>query len=75
MTLAAPYLLALCNAAHDSDFSFGVAVRLGMESSGFEVETTKLIDSIVKFSPATESVAIEFLQQFQNVPGVNQLGM
>jgi hypothetical protein len=43
--------------------------------SRFEVDATKLINSIVKFSPATESIAIEFLQQFQNVPGVNQLGM
>jgi hypothetical protein len=72
--LAAPYLISLCDAAQNSDFSFGVASRLGTQSSTFNVDAAKLIHSIVTFSPASESVAIEFLHEFQKVWGIEYLG-
>ena len=73
MASAAPYLLALCDTAKNSTFSFGVATRLGAQSSKFEIDAAKLIHSMVTFSPAPESVAIEFLQEFQKVGGVQHL--
>src|SRR6267143_1141452 len=74
MPLASLYLLALCDTAQSSNFSFGVASRLGTQSSTFNIDTAKLIHSIVKFSPASESVAIEFLHEFHKVPGITHLG-
>ena len=72
--LVAPYLISLCDAAHQSGFSFGIATRLGTQDSTFDVEATKVISSIVTFSPARESVAIEFLHQFQKIPEIRHLG-
>jgi hypothetical protein len=71
MPFAAPYLLSLCEAAQESRFTFGVATRLGDRSSTFKIDSTKLIHSVVTFSPARESVAIEFLQEFQKVVGIS----
>jgi hypothetical protein len=70
MVLAGPYLISLCDAAQNSGFSFGAASRLGTQSSTFSVDAAKLIHSIVTFSPASESVAIEFLQEFQKASGM-----
>jgi len=74
MPLIAPYLLSLCDAAQGSNFSFRLATRLGTQSSPFNIDATKLIHSVVTFSPAPESVAIEFLQEFQKLPGIDHLG-
>jgi hypothetical protein len=74
MPLTAPYLISLCDAAQNSDFSFGVTSRLTTQSSTFNLDAAKLIRSIVTFSPASESVAIEFLHEFQKVWGINHLG-
>src|SRR5271170_5828550 len=70
----APYLISLCEAAQKAGFSFGIATLLGTQDSTLNVDATKLISSIVTFSPAQESVAIEFLQKFQNIPGIRHLG-
>jgi len=74
MPFVAPYLISLCDAAGKSRFSFGVATRLDTQDPTFNIEATKLISSIVTFSPAQESVAIEFLQKFQKIPGIRHLG-
>ena len=74
MTLIAPYLLRLCDAAQQSGVEFGLATRFGTQDSIFNVSAAKVIQSIVTFSPAGECVAIEFMQQFQKVSAVNSLG-
>jgi hypothetical protein len=73
MTLKAPYILALCEVAQQSGVGFGLAHRLGT-ASNFNVDAAKVIHSVVKFSPATESVAIEFLSEFQNASHLRHLG-
>jgi len=75
MPSAAPYLLSLCKAVENSDFSFGVVSRLGTQSSTFQVDAAKLIHSIVEYSPASGSVALEFLFEFQKIRGIYDLGM
>jgi len=65
--LVAPYLLSLCKAVQNSDFSFGVVSRSGAQSSTFQLDAAKLIYSIVEYSPASESVALQFLSQFQKI--------
>jgi hypothetical protein len=75
MPLAAPYIVSLCKAVENSDFSFGVVSRLGTQSSTFQLDAAKLIHSIVEYSPASESVALEFLFQLQNIWGIYDLGM
>ncbi|KAI9571792.1 hypothetical protein HD554DRAFT_2036683 [Boletus coccyginus] len=67
MPLVAPYLLSLCKVVENSDFSFGVVSRLGTQSSTFQLDAAKLIYSIVEHSPASESVALEFLFEFQKI--------
>ena len=74
MTLKAPYLLALCDAAQESDLSFGPATRLGATTATFDIPAAKVIHSLVTFSPASESVAIEFLNEFEKVPCLKHLG-
>ena len=74
MTWIAPYLLELCDAAQQSGVEFGLATRLGSQDSIFKVSAAKVIQSIVTFSPAGECVAIEFMQQFQKVSIINNLG-
>ena len=73
MPLAAPYLISLCDAVANSDFSLGEVTRLGIQSSTFKLDTATLIKSIVTFSPASESVAIEFLFELQKVSGFEDL--
>jgi hypothetical protein len=67
MTLKAPYILALCEAAQQSSVGLGSATRLSSQSPTqspmFNVDAAKVIYSIFKFSPATESVALEFLNK------------
>ncbi|KAI9571790.1 hypothetical protein HD554DRAFT_2312089 [Boletus coccyginus] len=71
--LVAPYLLSLCKVVENSDFSFGVVSRLGTQSSTFQLDAAKLIHSIVEHSPASESVALEFLREFQKISGIYNL--
>jgi len=74
MPLAAPYLISLCDAVEDSYLSLGLVSRLGVQSSTFKPDAERLIKSIVTFSPAPESVAIEFLFELQKVSGLGDLG-
>ena len=74
MPLAAPYLISLCDAVENSDLSLGVVTRLGVQSSTFKLDAARLIKSVVTFSPASESVAIEFLFELQKVSGFGDLG-
>ena len=74
MNLKAPYILALCEAAQQSSVTFGPATRLGTQSSTFNIDTAKVIHCIVRFSPATESVAIQFLNEFEKVSRLRHLG-
>jgi len=68
----AKYLLALCNAAEESHKSLGTAIRLGASNSQFQV--TKVIHSIVTFSPATDAVAVDFLKQLGGIEDISHLG-
>jgi hypothetical protein len=69
------YTLSLCNTVNNqSDISFGIAVRIGAKDSIFQFETSKVIHSIVNFSPAPESVSVEFLNEFKMVDGLGPLG-
>ena len=70
----AQYLIALCDAAQGKDESFGIAVRNGASHSKFKIETTKVIRSVLTFSPASESVAVEFINELAKVPGISHLG-
>ncbi|KAI9573805.1 hypothetical protein HD554DRAFT_2325537, partial [Boletus coccyginus] len=73
MPLVAPYLLSLCKAVENSDFSFGVVSRLSTQNSTFQLDAAKLIHSIIEHSPASESVALEFLSEFQKIRGIYNL--
>ena len=76
MALKAPYLLALCDAAQleETNMIFGMARRIGTQSSTFDLHAAKVIHSLVTFSPASESLAIEFLNEFQKVDALGHLG-
>jgi hypothetical protein len=74
MTLKAPYILALCEAAQQSSVGLGSATRSSSQNPMFNVDAAKVIHSIFKFSPATESVALEFLNKFQEVSRLRHLG-
>ena len=70
----AQHLIALCDTAQGKDESFGIAVRIGASHSKFKIESTKVIRSVLTFSPASESVAAEFLNELAKVPGISHLG-
>jgi hypothetical protein len=75
MALKAPFILALCEAAQQPGVvSFGVVTRTGSLTSTFSVKAPKLIQSLVRFSPARETVAIEFLNEFHKVSRLRNLG-
>ena len=67
------YLLTLCTAIQESGDSSGVAVRIG-SSVSFNVEATKVIHGILTFSPAPDSMAVEFLNELAKVSGMEYLG-
>lgn len=73
---AAPskYLITLCTAAQQSDEPFGVAVRIGSSDSKFNPVTSKVIHSILTFSPAPDTMAVEFLNELRKVTGITTLG-
>jgi len=70
----AEYLISLCILAQESQESFGIATRIGASNSKFNVEATKVIHSILTFSPAPNAVAVEFLRELENVKGIAFLG-
>ena len=78
MSSAAPaqYLITLCAATQqpDLDEPFGVAVRIGSSDSKFKAAATKVIHSILEFSPAADTVAVEFLNELSKVTGMASLG-
>ena len=74
MALKAPYLLALCDAAQETNMTFGLARGIGAQGSTFDFQAAKVIHSLVTFSPASESLAIEFLNEFQKVTALAHLG-
>lgn len=78
MSSAAPaqYLISLCTAAQQLglDGSFGVAVRIGSSDLKFKAPTTKVIHSILTFSPAPDTVAVEFLNELSKVTGIRSQG-
>lgn len=57
----AQYLISLCALTQESQESFGIAMRIGTSNSKFNVEASKVIHSILTFSPAPDAVAVEFL--------------
>jgi hypothetical protein len=70
----AEYFISLCNLAQESQESFGIAIRIGASNSKFNVEATKVIHSILTFSPAPDTVAVEFLNELEKVEGMEFLG-
>ena len=68
------YVLALCTATQDSDESLGVAVRIDSLTSKFNIKATKVIHDILTFSPAPDSMAIEFLNELAKVSRLRYLG-
>ena len=68
------YVLTLCTAVQESGESLGVAMRIGWSISKFNVEATKVICSILTFSPAPDSMAVEFLNELAKVSGMEYLG-
>ena len=49
-------------------------MRIGAKDSNFQFEMSKVIHSIINFSPAAESVSVEFLNEFEKVDGLEPLG-
>jgi len=70
----AEYLISLCTLAQESQESFGIAMRIGASNSKFNVEATKVIHSILTFSPAPDAVAVEFLNELEKVKDIAFLG-
>jgi hypothetical protein len=66
----AEYLISLCTLAQECQESFGIAMRIGASNSKFNVEATKVIHSILPFSLAPDTVAVEFLNEFEKVKGI-----
>ena len=72
----AQYLISLCSAAQESKESFGVvALRTGFADPKFTIEATKVIHSILTFSPAPDTVAVEFLNELEKIKGISALGI
>lgn len=70
----ADYLISLCTTAQESNESLGIAMRIGASTSKFNVEATKVIHSILTFSPAPNAVAVEFLNELEKVKDIAFLG-
>ena len=68
------YLLMLCTEVQESGESLGVAARIGSSISNFNVEASKVMHGILTFSPAPDSMAVEFLNELANVSGMGYLG-
>ena len=72
--IPAQYLISLCTIAQQSGESFGIAMRIGTSNSKFQFEATKVIHSILIFSPAPDTMAVEFLNELEKVEGISSLG-
>ena len=70
----AQYLISLCTTAQQLNQSFGLAIRIGASNPKFQFETTKVIHSILMFSPAPDTMAVEFLNELEKVKGISFLG-
>jgi hypothetical protein len=70
----AQYLISLCTAAQESGESFGNAARVGSPNSDVSVEATKIIYSLLTFSPAPDKMAVDFLTELEEVKGISFLG-
>ena len=70
----AEYLISLCTIAQECQESFGIAMRIGASNPKFNVEATKVIHSLLTFSPAPDTVAIEFLNELEKVKDIAFLG-
>jgi hypothetical protein len=70
----AEYLISLCTLAQECRQFFGIAMRIGASNSKFKVEATKVIHSVLTFSPAPDTVAVEFLNELEKVKGIAFLG-
>ena len=68
------YLVTLCAAAQQSDEPFGIAVRIGSSDSKFNATASKVIHSILTFSPAPDTMAVKFLNELRKVTGIETLG-
>jgi hypothetical protein len=67
--------VTLCTAVQESGESLSVVVRIGRSiSSNSNVEAIELIRGILTFSPAPDSMAIEFLNELAKVSGMEYLG-
>ena len=70
----AKYLISLCTLAQECQESFGIAMRIGAPNSKFNIEATKVIHSILTFSPSPDTVAVEFLNELEKVKDIAFLG-
>ena len=69
----AQYIISLCNIAQQHE-SFGVAVRIGSSDSRFNVAAKKTIHSVLTFSPALDTMAMEYLNELAKIPNLSYLG-
>jgi hypothetical protein len=70
--MSSPYAIPLTTS--QILLSFGIDMRIGAKDSIFQFEASKVIHSIVSFSPAADSVSVEFLNEFEKVDGLGPLG-
>jgi len=70
----AQYLISLCIVVQQSNESLGIATRIGSTNSIFQFEASKVIHSILTYSPAPDTVAVEFLNELQKINGISLLG-
>ena len=70
----AQYLISLCAVVQQSNESLGIAIRIGSTNPMFQFEASKVIHSILTYSPAPDTVAVEFLNELQKINGISLLG-
>jgi hypothetical protein len=68
------YFISLCNGAQESGESFGIAMRIGSSNPKFGIPAIKVIHSVLSFSPAPDTMAVEFLNELEKVKGISFLG-
>jgi hypothetical protein len=69
------YVLSLCNAVNQQpNLTLGITLRLSSQNSSFERPAHKVIHSLVTYSPAPESVSVEFLNELEKVSSLKELG-
>jgi hypothetical protein len=70
----ADYLISLCTIVQQSNESLGIATRIGSTDSMFQFEASKVIHSILIYSPAPDMVAVEFLNELRKINSISLLG-